>query len=194
MEHGWFKMNREIFTDEILCYSSEYLAVWCYLCAHAVFKEQQARFNGKVITLQPGQLITGRRVIAEATKLNEFKVQRILSFFESAQRIAQQTCSLNRLITILEPDSVPLGAQQTSQPAHGGCTSRAQPMHTLKNDKNEQNEKKNTYARGRARAKEKYKQGQESVYSCDASYDLAAWKKANMDRMLNYERRGEERE
>ena len=64
MKYGWFKMNREIFTDEILCHNSEHLAVWCYLCANAVYKETQARFAGKLVTLQPGQLITGRKVIA----------------------------------------------------------------------------------------------------------------------------------
>ena len=104
MKHGWFKMNRAIFTDEILCYNSEYLAVWCYLCANAAFKARQARFAGELITLQPGQLITGRKVIAEATKLSESKVQRILAFFEKAKRISQVTSTKHRLISILEPE------------------------------------------------------------------------------------------
>ena len=187
MKYGWFKMNRKIFTDEIICCSSDYLAVWCYLCAHAAFKEQQVRFAGKVITLQPGQLITGRKAIAAATKIDEYKVQRILSFFEAAQRIAQQTSSKNRLITILEHENAPQDAQQTSQQPHDICTADAQQMHTIKKDKKEKIEKTNTYARSRARAKEKYKQGQESVYSCDASYDLDAYRRSGLEKLLNYE-------
>lgn len=188
MEHGWFKMNREILTDEVLCHNSEYLAVWCFLCAHAVFKEHQARFKGKLITLQPGQLITGRRVIAEATKLNEFKVERILSFFESAQRIAQQTSNMNRLITILEPDDESRIAQPSLRQEHGQSTTDALPMHTIKKDKKERMKESSNSARTHAnsRGNEKWKRGQESVYSSDASYDLQEWARTSMERILNY--------
>ena len=33
---------------------------------------------------------------------------------------------------------------------------------------------------------EKWKRGQESVYSSDASYDLDAWAKTSMERLMNY--------
>ena len=51
--------------------------------------------------LQPGQLITGRKVIAEKFGVTESKVQRILKDFESEQQIEQQTSNKNRLVTIL---------------------------------------------------------------------------------------------
>lgn len=188
MKYGWFKMNREIFTDEILCHNSEHLAVWCYLCANAVYKETQARFAGKLVTLQPGQLITGRKVIAQATKISEYKVQRILSFFESAQRIAQQTSNTNRLISILEREPAPETAQQSAQPLHSDCTTGAQQMHTIKKEEKEKNLNVNNYARSGARKSEPWKRGRESVFSSDASYDLDAWAKASFERLMNYER------
>ena len=171
MEHGWFKMNRTVFTDDIICYSPAHLAVWCYLCANAAYKERQTRFAGKVI--------------AAATKLDEYKVQRILSFFESAQRIAQQTSSTNRLISILPRDDAPESAQQTSQQTHGSRTPDAQRLHTIKKEEKDKNKNVNTSARAHAR-NDGWKKQKESVYSSDASYDLEAFRRMAREKMLNY--------
>ncbi len=190
MEHGWFKMDRAIFEDRLLCSDTEYLAVWCYLCANAAFQKRSAVFAGKPLTLQPGQLITGRKAIAAATGVDEYKVQRILSRFESAQRIAQQTGNKNRLISILAQNTLQESAQQTAQQAHNNCTTNAQQLHTIKNDKNDRmkyvyNDAPARRNRGNERV-EKWKRGQESVFSSDASYDLQAWARASMERIMNY--------
>ena len=105
LKNGWFKMNRAIFTDNIVAYDSDHLAVWCYLCASASYTTRQARFNGRVVTLRPGQLITSRRSIAAATKVDPSKVERVLKVFIEAKRVSQRTCSTSRLITILEPET-----------------------------------------------------------------------------------------
>lgn len=105
LKNGWFKMNREIFTDDIVTSDSDHLAVWCFLCANASYTTRQTRYNGKVITLRPGQLITSRRSIAAATKVDPSKVERVLKVFIEAKRVSQRTCSSSRLITILEPQS-----------------------------------------------------------------------------------------
>lgn len=188
MEHGWFKLDRDIFQDKLLTRDADHLAVWCYLCANAAFKARSVVFSGKPVTLQPGQLITGRKVIAQATGVNEYKVQRILSLFESAQRIAQQTGSQNRLITMLSADEARKDAQQNAHLVHNGCTTDAQQIHTIKKEKKERQKDVNTSALARRYAgKEKWKQGQESVYSSDRSYDLDTIMRESLEKLMRYE-------
>ena len=98
---GWISLHRKILENPIVCKDSDYFSVWCYLLLNATHDSYDAEFKGKRITLKPGQLITGRKAIAEQFKINESKIQRILKKLEIEQQIEQQTCSKNRLITVV---------------------------------------------------------------------------------------------
>lgn len=75
-----------------------------------------------------GQLITGRKSIAEKFKIDENKVQRILKKFEKQHQIEQQMSNKNRLITIKNWCQYQIGDSQT--------TSSEQQVNTNKNVKN----------------------------------------------------------
>jgi len=75
--------------------------VWVILLHKATHKELSADFAGNFITLKPGQLITGRKALAEISGVNEHKVDRILKRLESEHRIEQHTTPFNRLISIV---------------------------------------------------------------------------------------------
>ena len=187
MEHGWFKMDRAIFEDKLLTRDAEYLAVWCFLCANAAFQKRSAVFAGKPLTLQPGQLITGRKAIAAATGVNESKVERVLNKLESGQRIEQQKSTKNRLITMVDRLPDRKNEQPNEQQANNNRTTGEQQTNTIKNDKKDRMKYVNNSAPARRnRGNEKWKRGQESVYSSDASYDLDAWAKTSMERLMNY--------
>lgn len=72
-------------------------------------------FKGEKITLKPGQLITGRKVLSSELKIDENKVTRILKTFENEQQIEQQTSNKNRLITIVSWDVYQKGEQRNNQ-------------------------------------------------------------------------------
>lgn len=91
MEQGWIKLHRKILDNPIIFKDNDHLAVWIYLLLHATHKKMDAIFNGERITLEEGQLITGRKIIAEKLKISEAKVQRILKTFKSEHQIEQQT-------------------------------------------------------------------------------------------------------
>lgn len=97
---GWVKFFREMLDNPVVCKDSDYFAVWSYLLLNATHKEIQALFKGKKITLKPGQLITGRKVIADKFKIDESKVKRILIALENDQQIDRQRSNKNSLITI----------------------------------------------------------------------------------------------
>lgn len=91
MEQGWIKIHRKILDNPIVCKDSDYMAVWIYLLLNATHKKIDAIFKGKRITLEEGQLITGRKAIANKLQISESKVQRILETFKSEHQIEQQT-------------------------------------------------------------------------------------------------------
>jgi DNA-binding transcriptional MocR family regulator len=95
-------------------------------------------WNGKEITLNPGQLITGRKKLHEQTGISESKIQRALKKFEKCHMIEQQTTTKNRLITILNWHKYQEGEQQTNNKR----TTTEQQLNTIKKDRKK--EKNNT--------------------------------------------------
>ena len=87
--------------NPIVCKDADHYAVWGYLLHNAKHAAADELFNGKRITLHPGQLITGRKKIADHFKIDESKVQRILQFFENERQIERQTGNKSSLISIL---------------------------------------------------------------------------------------------
>ena len=53
-----------------------------FLLLNATHVDYDVLFKGERTTLKPGQLITGRKSIAEKLNIKEYKVQRILKMFE----------------------------------------------------------------------------------------------------------------
>ena len=143
--NGWIKLHRKILDNPIICKDAEYFAVWGYLLMSATHKEYSVIWKGEKTTLNPGQLITGRKKIAEKFKINESKVQRILKKFETEQQIEQQSSNQNRLITIKNWHHYQQNEQQNEQPVNNHRTTSEQPLNTNKNEKNEKNEKNRYY-------------------------------------------------
>lgn len=135
---GWIKLHRKLLDNPIVCKDADHLAIWTYLLLNATHKEKQAIFQGLKITLQPGQLITGRKAIAEALRVTESKVQRVLSCFESEQQIEQQTSNKNRLITILRWAEYQHDEQQNEQQMNNKRTTNEQQVNTNKNERNKE--------------------------------------------------------
>lgn len=138
---GWIKAHRMMLENPVVCKDSDYFSVWMYLLLNATHKEYAAMFGGSKIMLQPGQLITGRKAIAEKFNISESKVQRILKSFESEQQIEQQNGNKNRLITVLSWLDYQSDEQQYEQQVNNKRTTTEQQVNTNKNVKNIENVK-----------------------------------------------------
>ena len=141
---GWVKIYRTILDNPTVCRDSDYLAVWMYLLLNAAHDNYDMEFKGERITLQPGQLITGRKSISAHFNIDESKVQRILKKLEIEQQIEQQTSTKNRLITLLNWNIYQDSEQQIEQQVNNNCTTSEQQMNTNKNVKNANNVNKQT--------------------------------------------------
>lgn len=136
---GWIKTHRKLLDNPTVCKDAEHLAVWMYILLKATHDGMDGYFKGQKIRLQPGQLITGRKVISEKFRISESKVQRILNRFESEQQIEQQTSNQNRLISIVNWQDYQSGEQRIERPLNNERTTSEQPVNTNKNDKKEKN-------------------------------------------------------
>ena len=99
-DRGWVKTHRKLLNNPVVCKDSDHMAVWFFLLLNAAHSEQTAMFSGKKITLLPGQLLTSKRAIAKALKIDPSKVYRILKRYEIEQQIEPRTDRQQSLITI----------------------------------------------------------------------------------------------
>ena len=145
MRQGYIAVHRKMLDNPIVCKDTEHMAVWMYLLLNATHTNYDVFFKGNRITLQPGQLLTGRKSIAKQLKVNESKVQRILKLFESEQQIEQQTSNQNRLISIVRWTDYQKNGQQTEQQMNNKRTTDEQQMNTNNNVKKVNNDNKDIY-------------------------------------------------
>jgi hypothetical protein len=138
---GYIKLYRQILDNPIVCKDAEYFAIWGYLLLSATHTEHYDCFNGQRIKLQPGQLITGRKRIADKFNISESKVQRVLKTFEIEQQIEQRTTPNMRLITILNWGAYQSTEQQNEQRVNNDRTTTEQRLNTIQEQKNVKNDK-----------------------------------------------------
>ena len=137
---GWIKIHRKMLDNPIICKDSDYLSVWVYLLLNATHKEIPALFKGKKITLEAGQLITGRKSIASQLKISESKIFRIINEFKSEHQIEQQTSNKNSLITIINWNTYQQAEHQNETQMNNNRTTTEQQLNTNNNVNNIKND------------------------------------------------------
>ena len=141
MSNGYIKVYRSL-CEKGYYTQSEYVHLWLHLLMRATYQPREFLFNGKIKTLQPGQLITGRKTLSKETGINQSKIERILTCFEIEHQIEQQTNSRFRCITITNWGEYQQSEQQFEQPVNSQRTASEQPVNTYNKDKKEKNERR----------------------------------------------------
>lgn len=136
---GWIKLHRKLLNNPIFT-NSEALHLWIYLLLNANHQDNEFYFNMTKVTVEKGQLITGRKKLAEATGINQSKINRILKMLKSEQLIEQQTNNRYSIITIVKWLKYQESEQLIEQQMNNKRTTDEQQMNTNKNDKKEKNE------------------------------------------------------
>ena len=161
---GWVKLYRSVLNNPVVMKSEHHFCVWIILILLAAGKSRKALFNGKEITLRPGEIVTGRDEIAGMLKgLNSSAVERALTDFKNEQQIEQQTSNHGRLIylkkwneyqakiTDVKPNSNIFLTAYEQQP-NNKRTTREQQLNTNKErekDKKDKNEREPPLSFGR---------------------------------------------
>lgn len=142
MDNGWIKIHRKVLDNPVVMKDADHLAIWVYLLVHATHKDHKTMFGGKVITLHPGQLVTGRKKIAHDLRVNEHKVERVLKLFKSEHQIEQRASNQGTVISIVRWDDYQNGEQQNEQQVSNERATSEQRASTKQEWKNEKNGKK----------------------------------------------------
>lgn len=140
MEKGYIKLHRTLLNNPIAS-KPEFAWLWTTLLLKATHKEVKFIWNEEVVTLKPGQFITGRKQLSSETGISESKVYRILKYLKNEQQIEQQTNNKYTTITILNWKKYQSNEQEVEQPVNNKRTTTEQPVNTYKNIKNDKNEK-----------------------------------------------------
>ena len=131
MAVGFLKLYRQTLENPTVMKDADHLAIWVWLLMNAKFAPSDDYFGGERITLQPGQLITGRKKIASVLGCSESKVQRVLKCYESEHMIKQRTDRQGRLITIVSWDEYQVSEQPSAQRVNNERTTSEQRVNTI---------------------------------------------------------------
>lgn len=135
MSSGWIKLHRKVFNSPVVNKDCHHFYLWAYLLCHAAHTPIKAFFGDRLVALEAGQLITGRKKMAIACGINENKIERILKLLKNEQLIEQQASSKSRLITIKNWKIYQQNEQQNEQQTNNKRTANEQQVNTIKEDK-----------------------------------------------------------
>ena len=141
MEQGFVKVYREL-REWCLYDDSKCVHLLIHLMISANHKPNKFFFGGKVIDIQEGQFVTGRKKLSAETGIHESSIERILDKLEAVGEIEQQTNRDNRLITMKKWNKFQSNRTTDEQQANNYRTTTEQLPNTNKNDKNDKNDKK----------------------------------------------------
>lgn len=129
---GYIKLSRRLLSNPIFK-KPAYLSVWLYLLLNAQHQESSFIWNNKKQILGVGQLLTGRKKIAQITGLAESQIYKILKYLELEQQIEQQKTTKYTVITIVNWDRYQQKEQQKEQQRNNRVTTKEQQSNTYKN-------------------------------------------------------------
>ena len=131
---GFITIHRQLIESAVYK-DSHSVHLWLHLLLKANHKKNDFVMNGKLITVERGQILTGRKALSAETGIQESKIQRLLKLFEKMQMIEQHTNNRNRLITVVSYDKY----QASEQQVNNTRTTGEQLVNTNNNVNNENN-------------------------------------------------------
>ena len=176
-EIGYIKLWRQMRENPTVYKDADHIAVWVELLFLAQFHPYDVMFNGKRITLKPGQLITGRKKLATKLSISESKVQRILKCFESEHMIEQVTDHRCRLISIVSWDTYQHSEHLNEQEVNKFRTGSEQVVNTiLRNKEIKELKELKKIDKGSGKRIADMTQEEKDEYLREAQERLALWK------------------
>lgn len=98
---GWLKLHRAI-VDSAVFEDAEVLKIWIWLLCNVAHEEHDTIYYGKIIHLKKGQIVSGRKKIAQLTNMSESKVYRALNLLKKMGNIDIKVNNRFSLITVVK--------------------------------------------------------------------------------------------
>ena len=82
-------------------FDADVLGTWVYILLNVSYQPEDAVFEGKRITLQPGQGIFKFTEMAHILGVTKTKMYRVIGLLESEKQIEKQSSPRNTLVTVV---------------------------------------------------------------------------------------------
>ena len=137
---GWIREYRKLLDNPIIK-KPLYCHLWNTLLLLAQHEKHSFIWKNNLRTLEPGQLLTGRKQLAEQTGISEGHIETILNYLENQQQIIQQKTNKFRIISIINWALYQSRDGQQTTKQQQPKQQAGQQKDTYKNVKNENNNK-----------------------------------------------------
>lgn len=144
---GWIKLHRRI-TESGFWTDSYAVHLWIHLIITATYSPKKTLFNGKIVELQQGQLITGRKKLSAETGISEQIIRKWLELFEINQQITIEKTNAGSCISIVNYKIYQQDNQQKQKKLTNDQPTINQQPTTIKRNKEEEelnNDKKGVF-------------------------------------------------
>lgn len=160
MDDGWIKIHKSIWRNPWM-YRPNVLAVWLYILSHVEWRPSDVVFEGKRITLQPGQGLFKLLGIAQEMRISKSGLYRIIDVLKTEKQIETQTSPRNTLITVVNWKKYQLvGKQNETQMGNNWETNGKQaghlPIIKEKQEREEANTREQTFFPDEVNEAERY--------------------------------------
>lgn len=123
---NWFKLNRKIFDNPIVCKSHDMFFFWCWLLGHVCYEKTRVYFRGKDVELKLGQLFTTVAKLQAECGLTTMQVRSFLELLKNNKQINTQKSNKGQVITVLNWQSYQSKQQAKQQTSNKPITNEQQ--------------------------------------------------------------------
>lgn len=100
MEESWIKLHRKILGHWVYT-RPEYLSIWVYLLVRANWKPSKAILNGRIVTIERGEVLTSIRGMAEGSHTTQRTVRTFLTLAQQDEMIELKSDTAATRVKIL---------------------------------------------------------------------------------------------
>jgi len=138
---GWIKLHKKLLKNPIFL-NANLLQLFIYCVLKANYEVKEIIFNKKLLKINRGQFVTGRKVLADDLKQNPRTTYERLKLLEELQYINIEPNNRFSLITVVNYDLYQLTKEETDNQTNNKPTTSQQLANTTKNNNNIKNKKK----------------------------------------------------
>ena len=129
-ENGWIKIHRDIWKNPWM-FRPNVLTDWVYILCHVEFQPTDIVFEGKRITLQPGQGLFKFSKVASELKIPVTTVHRITELLKNEKQIEKKTSPRNTVITVVNWDKYQTSEKQNENQVENKWKTNGKQMENL---------------------------------------------------------------
>ena len=97
---GWIKLHRSVLKNPWMR-NATMVGIWVYILMNVAYQPEDVIFEGKRITLQPGQGVFKFNEIAKSIGVPKSTLYRVIELFQNEKQIEKQSTPRNTLVTVV---------------------------------------------------------------------------------------------